>query len=94
MAFGQALGLITAPITALAITKGWEWFVADTFGIASLSIVQAWGISWLVHILTYFYRPADADVEVNMRTIFNASFSGVFYSLVGLLSMFLLVQFR
>lgn len=91
---GFLLGLITGPISALTITKGWEWFVADTFGITSLSIVEAWGISWLTHILTYFYHPQASGQESTARSLFIATFIGIFYSLIGLLSLLLLVQFR
>lgn len=41
------------------LTKLWAWFVVTTFGVASLSFVQAIGVSLVVGYVTSHYNNYD-----------------------------------
>lgn len=87
---------ISGPISGAVLAKGWEWFVADTFGITTISFVQAWGISVLTHMLTYNVKNItssdDAD-DFTGYSVYNAIFSSVMYSGLAFLSFLTLSQF-
>lgn len=38
------LGWPTGAVRAAVAMKGWEWFVADTFGAPELGLIEAWGL--------------------------------------------------
>ena len=62
--FLQAIGiLVLIPITAIldgwAISTNWRWFVAQTFDIPTLSLVQAIGLGLIVRHITYRYTAED-----------------------------------
>ena len=54
--------LLSVIAKGFAILKLWNWFVATTFHITTLSLVQAIGISFLVSFLTLRYeRSTEAE---------------------------------
>ncbi len=88
------LGIIA---NGLVLAKLWEWFVADTFNVHALSLIEAMGISVIVTFLTYdstLVREA-VDRSKDLTEILGAATGKTFSRpawafLIGLL----LVQFR
>lgn len=93
--FVMVSGWISGAFHALTISKGWEWFVADTFHVPAISFVVAWGLSILVHLLTYVYRPTETDSEKPAFIVaVTGTLTSILLSLSSLFALWVLVQFR
>jgi hypothetical protein len=89
------LGWTSAPIAALAFSKAWEWFVADTFGVTEVSFVQAWGLYVLAHFATATIAlPEKKKQPVTAMDVFTVWLTSIIVSLTVLGSLLILVQFR
>lgn len=82
------VGLVVAFVAAMAglsLLRGvvlqqiWAWFVADTFDITTLTLVQAIGLSLVVSFLTYQY---DARKAGGHQTVGEILIEGVVAGLV------------
>lgn len=45
-------GVVLSAVAALVLMKGWEWFVADTFGVRVLTFAQSWGVLLLARFVS------------------------------------------
>jgi hypothetical protein len=88
------LGWTSGPIGALAISKGWEWFVSDTFGIKEVSLVEAWGLNILVHLATATLSFPEQKKSVTAVDVVGVWLTSILLSLTFLGSLLILVQFR
>lgn len=84
-----ALSPISGALRAGVFAKGWEWFVADEFGLPGLSLLTAWGISFLISFLVWFPRTADDSPDGMTGWL-----QSVLFSVLAFASLLLLVQFR
>lgn len=55
---GWILGWGTGAVRAVVLMKGWEWFVADTFGVPTIGFVATWGLSMLIAFATMHWNPS------------------------------------
>lgn len=85
IALGWILGWGTGAIHALVAMKGYEWFIADTFGVPALPFIQVWGLFMLISFATYQFTDSG-----NNRRPFAVLVLGVYHSL--LLSGFFFVS--
>lgn len=83
-----ALSPFSGALRAGVFAKGWEWFVADEFGLPHLSLLQAWGISFLVSFLVWL---PHGDEDSDPLLAFCAS---VLLSVFTFVALLILVQFR
>lgn len=90
---GIILAFVSAPLYGAVLAKGWEWFVADTFGIYAISTVQAIGLSWVVGLITH--TPTDEKLKEGelVSKVVTRWFQSVFVSAFAFLSFLVLVQF-
>lgn len=58
---GWVLRWGTGAVHAAVAMKGWEWFVADTFGLPTLSLIQAWGLFALISFATYQFHDTESE---------------------------------
>lgn len=88
--------LITIPLAALhgvVLAKAWEWFIAPTFHITNLSVVQAIGLSWIVSYVTA-KREIGEKVELDAwerlvaESVFSLIISVTFFLLFWGLTLF------
>lgn len=81
-----ALLLWLAPLSVLrgiVLAKLWEWFVADTFGVLAISVVQAVGLSTLVTYLGYAWSSSEEEpVAVTVSRSVTAAAICMFFGLV------------
>lgn len=69
-AFNVACSFSLTVLRGLVIAIGWDWFVADTFGIYAISLVQAIGISMVVNLImpsTVSYHIRDESRKAVMK---------------------------
>lgn len=92
---GWVLGWGTGAVRALVAMKGWEWFVADTFGLPVLSFVQAWGLFVLVsfavlRIESGKNEPLQSPIRVAIiARVMSLISSGLAFTSLLILSWFL-----
>lgn len=88
------LGWPTGAVRALVAMKGWEWFVADTFGWYQPSLVETWGLFGLISFATL---QIDTDPDDGTSNWIRAA-TGLTQSLVAsgiwFLSLLILSGFR
>jgi len=67
--------VVSTVISGLVLMKLWAWFIAGTFGVIELNLVQSIGLSFVVHFLTAKMPKKDEDED------FEDLIYGFFYSL-------------
>jgi hypothetical protein len=77
ISYGVALIGLTV-VRGLVLQALWLWFVAETFAIASLTLVQAIGISIVVGLLTYQYDARKDDDLDTVESLVGATVAGLF----------------
>lgn len=92
--FGWTLGWATGALRALVAMKGWEWFVADTFGLPTLSFIQTWGLFMLISFAVWQFTSSaknknSALVQVLSGLLSSVLVSGFFFLAIFILSLFL-----
>jgi hypothetical protein len=71
------------------LSKGWQWFVSDTFGVMQLGMLQAVGLAMLLKHATTKLRSSDLDkadtdtMETTLKLFFVAQVINVFFLVVG-----------
>lgn len=58
-----------------ALTILWAWFVVPVFGLPTLAIAPAIGVSLVVGFLTHQYRPSDVEEDSDERMIKAATYA-------------------
>lgn len=90
---GWTLGWGTGAVRALVAMKGWEWFVADTFDLPTLSFVQTWGLFMLINFATFQFTHSNdkrRPLESVMSNLINSLLmSGFFFISLFILSSLL-----
>lgn len=61
---GWVLSWPVGALRAVVAMKGWEWFVADTFDVPTVSFIQAWGLFMVIAFATF---QLDTKVDPNAR---------------------------
>lgn len=85
------LGWGTGAVRAVVWMKGWEWFVASTFAVVTLSFIEAWGLSVLATFATVQLRFDGGPQRIGPwgRAAASLIVSGMFF-----LSLLILSGFR
>lgn len=69
-AISVPLGIYLIWANAFAIQHMWQWFVASTFGLSPLTMVQSWGLSIIVAYLTHgMYTCKSKDERGNVERV-------------------------
>ena len=93
-ALGWTLGWGTGALRALVVSKGWEWFVAGTFGATALSFFQVWGLLLLVGLVTSHFSPTDAKNDVGpLPAVVSGLLTSVTTSVIYFVSLLILSVF-
>jgi hypothetical protein len=88
------LGWGSGFVRAAVLMKGWQWFVADTFDVQTINIVEAWGM-WILVVAATAKISGDRDTEpTTFRDVGLRIFSSLFLSGMLFLSMIILAGFR
>lgn len=72
--------------------KGWEWFVADTFGIQTLSFIQTFGITLLITFATINIDTSQETTKKNLvyvailDRVTSVIMSGIYFLSLWILS--------
>ena len=91
---GWTLGWGTGALRALVVAKGWEWFVADTFGVTALSFFQVWGLLLLIGLVTSHFSPTDAKNDVGpLPAVVSGLLTSVTTSAIYFVSLLILSAF-
>lgn len=94
LAIGWTLGWGTGAFRALVTMKGWEWFVADTFGVRTLSFIQAWGLLLLINFTTYQLSSSSSKNESGpFPTMVAGIISSLLWSIFGFTTLLILTAF-
>jgi hypothetical protein len=73
-----------AAVVGLMLLRGailvqvWEWFVTDTFGVTTLTLVQALGLSVVVTLLTYHVDTKPDGMSAGERLL-TTTLTGLFW---------------
>jgi hypothetical protein len=96
----KAIGLITLVMvifTGLIIWQGvvlqqlWDWFIVDFFGVESLPLKVAIGISLIVSVL--FWKPTDVeDKDASTTTKISRVCAGFFVPLFELVTGYIVMS--
>lgn len=89
---GWILGFPTGALRAAVAMKGWEWFVADTFGAPEVSFFQAWGIAMLVSFATIHFSGTKSEYTP-YQSVFVGLFLSVLLSCVSFVSFAVIASF-
>lgn len=87
------LSFPSGAVRALVAMKGWEWFVADTFGAPTLGFVEAWGLFLLISFATLHPDLTDDDTAPGVL-MFRGFFLSLLLSALMFLSFLLLASIR
>lgn len=61
---------VLALMSAFTVSVLWDWFVVTTFGMASLTLPQAYGLGLLSSILTYQINVKKNDESIDFVSSF------------------------
>jgi cytochrome bd-type quinol oxidase subunit 1 len=56
---------LSITFSGYALSVLWDWFVAVTFGVESLSIPAAIGLSLIINYITYQYNEQESDSSIS-----------------------------
>lgn len=92
LVLGWTLGWFTGGVRAAVAMKGWEWFVADTFGVPQVGFVEAWGFFLLVSFAVTLHPPTSDDkrpyVVMAEGLLFSLLMSGLVFGSMAILAGF------
>lgn len=81
-------------VRAAVAMKGWEWFVADTFGVSELGFIQAWGFFLLISFATFHVSATPASDKRPGLLVLEGFFISLTWSVIGFASLLVLVSLR
>lgn len=94
MIIGWILGWPTGAVRALVAAKGYEWFVADTFGVRPLSLVQAWGLFLLISFATISIDSDGNDKRRPLVIMLTGLITSLLFSGLAFVGLLILANFR
>lgn len=88
------IGWPSGAVRAAVAMKGWEWFVADTFGAPEVGLIEVWGLFLLVSFATSHLSPSSAPERSPGVLIAERFLSSLLLSALTFVSLLVLVSLR
>lgn len=74
IALALVLYIPTGALRGWAVLMLWGWY-AVPLGAPVIGLAQAWGVSWLVSLLTWQQMPRDEDADPIYGVVLSATIS-------------------